>query len=256
MQTSNPLIIADGGAGDLAVQLDSLRGALAKATTFADVQGVRDRARVIADATRRIAALREAHQQAVEIDVRATRRTGEELIALDQDKVGRERVALGIPTLAELGLKSKESIIARSIAKIPAAEFETWIDQAREHHTFSVWRCYLASRAIRGKKPYATSPQDHGAEKATLDRKYSKAPTNVTIKHLLQLLQDSLRRLLPRFDPVARRKFLTQLRDLIAAEEARAAAGAPGRRFDDDPKAARREPRLVGRLPPATDPKC
>lgn len=249
------LTVADVAAGDLALQLDALRSALERAQNHDEVQAVRDRSKLIAEATKHIKALRDTHFDAVELQIWATRRIGDELLKINFN-VGRSRMKRDVPRLRDLGFTDYDAKIARTISKTPDQALQDMIASGREARTLNMRAVYLQSRALLGPGKVGTKTDvQHVAEAQRIKQSHSRNPTATQHRNLLITVRTSLRRLLPRLDPAARRKFLAELRTVISDEEGRAAAGAPEGRFDDDPRAARPEPRL-GSLPPATDPKC
>lgn len=121
------------------VRYEAARAALAEAHRVDEVKDIRDKAHAIA-AYARQANDTDMVEWATEIKVRAERRAGELLAAMEKApggqpyrSTGSTLAPVGIrPTLAELGVDKKQSARWQKLAAVPAEQFEQAVEAAKE----------------------------------------------------------------------------------------------------------------------------
>ena len=121
------------------VRYDAARAALAEAHAVDEVKEIRDKAVAIA-AYAKQANDTEMVEWATEIKVRAERRAGELLAAMEKAPGGQPYRSTGTaeepvertPTLADLGIDKKQSSRWQKLAAVPAEKFEAAVEAAKE----------------------------------------------------------------------------------------------------------------------------
>ncbi len=115
-------------------RISEARRALAAASTLEDVMQIRDKAEALRVYVKAAAAGLEAANAAAEIKLRAERKAGEMLAAMEKDKGGRpietsnSALPVSVPSLDDLGIDKMQSSRWQREAKVPEEEFEAYIE--------------------------------------------------------------------------------------------------------------------------------
>jgi hypothetical protein len=126
------LVSAVPGAS-LTEAMSHLRTELERAVKFDSVKAIRDQAEALRSYAKSIGAAQSALNSIAEIKLRAERRMGREIASFTLNVGGRpSRTGDGVspvspPTLSELGIHKKWSQRWQTLARMPAAEFETYL---------------------------------------------------------------------------------------------------------------------------------
>jgi hypothetical protein len=126
------LVSAAPGAS-LTEAMSHLRTELERAVKFDSVKAIRDQAEALRSYAKSIGAAQSALNSIAEIKLRAERRMGREIASFTLNVGGRpprtgDSVSpVSPPTLSELGIHKKWSQRWQTLARMPAAEFETYL---------------------------------------------------------------------------------------------------------------------------------
>lgn len=119
--------------------ISAARKALAKASTLADVLTIRDKAEAIRIYVKAAAEGLEAQNAAAEIKLRAERKAGEMLAAMEKNEGGRPSKTpdivsgVSIPaSLSDLGVTEQQSSRWQREAKVSDEDFEQYVESCRE----------------------------------------------------------------------------------------------------------------------------
>ena len=137
----------------MVVQLDRARTALAEAKTIGETKKVMDMAHAAQIYARRQQLGEEAMAYALAIKIEALRKLGEMLAVTPKNAgargIGKSGVPLLNPTIAELGIDKKVSMVAQHLAAMPDAQFE----QVREGvQTVSEALKYMRQEKVRDER--------------------------------------------------------------------------------------------------------
>ncbi|HXZ03158.1 MAG TPA: hypothetical protein VEI03_24440 [Stellaceae bacterium] len=123
----------------LAELISHARAELETAVSFDHVKAIRDQADALRGYAKSIGAAQAALNAVAEIKIRAERRMGRELAALDMHpggrppKTGDTASPVSKPTLAALGIHKKWSQRWQALARIPPATFEACLFEAKRN---------------------------------------------------------------------------------------------------------------------------
>lgn len=113
-------------------RISEARRALAAASTLEDVMQIRDKAEALRVYVKAAAAGLEAANAAAEIKLRAERKAGEMLAAMEKNPGGGDQSTgngvLPVPSLDDLGIDKMQSSRWQREAKVPEEEFEAYIE--------------------------------------------------------------------------------------------------------------------------------
>jgi hypothetical protein len=132
-----PLTREPPSRSSLAELISQARTELETAVSFDHVKAIRDQADVLRGYAKSIGAAQTALNAVAEVKIRAERRMGRELAALDMNaggrppKTGDNASPVSRPTLAALGIHKKWSQRWQALARIPPATFEACIIDAK-----------------------------------------------------------------------------------------------------------------------------
>lgn len=172
----------------LAELISQARTELESAVCFDHVKAIRDQADALRGYAKSIGATQTALNAIAEIKIRAERRMGRELAALDMNpggrppKTGDTASPVSKPTLAALGIHKKWSQRWQALARIPPATFEACIFEAKrsgeELTTAGLNRAagrILRSKVARTPQPAAGPPDGVERQLETLERAWAAA---------------------------------------------------------------------------------
>lgn len=211
------------------VKYEAARHALSEARRVDEVKDIRDKALAIA-AYAKQANDTEMVEWATEIKVRAERRAGELLAAMDKAKGGQpyrstrsatEQVEVA-PTLGSLGIDRKQSARWQKLAAVPAAQFEKAVEAAKDVAREVTATFVLKVAEAERPQGSATAVKTPATDSRTTQRQFDDAGArwNLGLSNLWGELNSvhaagGINRLSRRWSDAVRKSYLGQIDRLI-----------------------------------------
>ena len=155
------------GAERALVELTQVRRALAAVATVPEMVEIISRTRALQYYLQQCHESEELIREAMEINLRALRRAGEMLLAMEKNKgaATHSHDESAPPTLAQMGLDHNQSSRLQRLARIPPAHFEAYLAATKAaHEKFSVNGLVRHHQAMkRQEKQAAESEPQPGA---------------------------------------------------------------------------------------------